>query len=137
VHRVDATDDGYTMIALLAVVLILGVLSALVLGGGFSNPQPVASATKGHATTACESDYSSVGGAVQAYFAANLTNPPSGTSWATAHAHGGPYLQSWPDDPDYYDIVWNGQEVSVVPAHGRSSYASYGSSAPPTGCFAT
>jgi type II secretory pathway pseudopilin PulG len=136
-RSVDANDGGYTMVALLVVVLILGVMSAVVLGSGFANPQVVVAPTKGHVASACETDYSSVDEAVQAYFDANLVEPPAGTSWATGHARGGPYLTSWPDDPGYYDIVWNGQVVSVVPARGRESFASSGSSSASTGCFAT
>jgi type II secretory pathway pseudopilin PulG len=135
-RTVDVDDAGYTMIALLVVVLILGVLSAVVLGGGFANPQPVVTATKGHVVSACEADYNIVDEAVQSYFDANLVDPPAGPSWATAHAHGGPYLQSWPDDPGYYDIAWTGRNLGVDPAHGLASFASSGSSAAATGCFA-
>jgi type II secretory pathway pseudopilin PulG len=137
VSRVDAGDEGYTMVALLVVVLILGVMSALVLGGGFATPQPVVTATKGHVAAACESDYDSVSQAVQSYFASNLAYPPAGSSWATSDARGGPYLQSWPADPEYYGIDWNGQNVSVVPVHGHWSSGSFGSKTPSTGCFAT
>lgn len=136
-RSVDASDDGYTMVALLVVVLILGVMSAIVLGGGFANPQPVVTATTGNVVGACESDYDSVYEAAQSYFASNLAYPPAGASWATSRARGGPYLTSWPSDPAYYHIDWNGQGVSVDSVHGHPSYGSFGSKSSSTGCFST
>jgi type II secretory pathway pseudopilin PulG len=133
----DAGDGGYTMVALLAVVLILGVLAAIVLGGGLATPQPVATATKGHVVAACKSDFESVSQAVQSYFAANLAFPAPGTAWATASAKGGPYLTAWPTDPAYYTITWSGQDVSVLPAHGSPSCSPLGTTTPKTGCYAS
>lgn len=136
-RKVDTSDEGYAMVGMLVVVLILGVMSAVVLGGGLATPQPVVTATKGHVVTACESNYNSVYEAVQSYFDSNLAFPPAGTSWATSHARGGPYLTAWPMDPAYYDIAWNGQDVSVASVHGDPSYGSFGTKSSSTGCFAT
>ena len=135
-HR-QASDAGNSLIAVLVVVLILGVMSAIALGGGLANPQPVASATKGHVASACRSDFNSVAQAVQSYLAGNFAYPAPGRAWALSDKKGGPYLTAWPGDPGHYAIVWDGQQVEVIPAHGAASTGSYGGKAPSTGCFAT
>jgi type II secretory pathway pseudopilin PulG len=129
-------DDGYAMIAMLLVVVILGVMAAIVLGGGTQSPSSVAVATKRTAVAACLSDYITVETAVQSYFAANLADPPAGTTWATAAAHGGPYLVTWPRDPRFYSLTWNGSSITIQPKRGLVSIGSGGTRSPRTGCFA-
>lgn len=135
--HVDAAGDaGSSLVGLLMAMLILGIIAAVAIGGGITTPKTAATATGATARAACASDYQTVNGAVQSYFGTNLVYPPPGTAWATSKAKGGPYLTSWPDDPRYYAISWNGSELDVVPAHGAPSFGSPGTSSPATGCGA-
>jgi hypothetical protein len=131
----EQRDAGYGMVALLLVVLILGILVAIVIGGGLSTPSNVEVATANNAPAACQSDYATVDAAVQSYFAANIVEPPAGTAWATSHHRGGPYLVAWPSDPKYYVLSWNGARLEVQPVHGIPSYGSPGAAATHSGCF--
>jgi hypothetical protein len=140
------------MIGILLVVVILGILAAVVLavqsspstksagtapqGTTTTIPQSIGSAAQEGAVSACEADYQTVNAAVLTYRTLKGVDPSAGTSWATAASSGGALLTSWPSDPQYYSIVWNGTVLSVVPAKGTPSHGSIGTKSPPTGCFA-
>jgi hypothetical protein len=144
------------MLSTLIVVIILGVMVTVVLSqspGKKANTSPNSSNQSTATTTSttpksigteaqlaavssCEANYDTVSTAIQTYSAENGTNPPAGLAWATSTASNGPFLQSWPSDPKYYAIVWNGVSISVVPVKGVASHGSIGTSSPPTGCYA-
>lgn len=138
------------MIGTLSVVLILGVLVMIAMS---STPSPVApsdSNPNGHGVTvpnspaggaslatlmACKTDFVSLTLAIENYRAANGAKPPSGTSWATKSTNAGALIQSWPSIAGF-SFVWNGSQLSVIPKKGLPATASFGTSSPPTGCFA-
>ncbi|HTT59712.1 MAG TPA: hypothetical protein VMF33_06655 [Acidimicrobiales bacterium] len=142
------------MISTLAVVVILGVIVTIVVanGGTPSNPRTSISGTPGDTTTttgpssigsdataaaisSCLGNYAIVESAISDYQSLENSTPPAGTAWATS-ASGGPILQSWPSDPGYYTLSWNGHLLSVIPEHGAASHGNTGTSSPPTGCHA-
>jgi type II secretory pathway pseudopilin PulG len=140
------------MIGILLVVVILGILATIVLavqgstspkgtngaasqGTTTTAPQSVGSAAQESAISACEADYQTVNSALQTYRTLKGTEPAAGSAWATAGA-GGALLASWPTDPQYFTITWDGTQLSVIPAKGTASHGSVGTSTPPTGCFA-
>ena len=137
-------DRGVSMVATLAVVVILGILATIALAAqngpspsNTSNPTPngtnanatttptsPASASQESTIAACQADYQSVAIAIGAYRALNGSAPPSGTAWASSTSLGGPFLGSWPSDPASFTIQWNGSILSVVPARGAVSHGS-------------
>jgi len=129
-------ERGSSLLAVVLVVLILGVLAALVLGGGFANPSTPERANASDAVRVCLSDYQTVSNAIQDYFDANLAEPPAGTAWATSSRNGGPFLTAWPADPGAYTLVWNGRQLDVQPASGADAAGSRGTAHPATGCYA-
>jgi hypothetical protein len=152
-ERTNRDEWGFAMVATLLVVVILGVLATIVLtlqspsttsGTGATTPpgttstlpQTVGSGADLAARVACESDYLSITTALSAYRTLNGAWPSPGTSWATSSTRGGPFLQVWPSEQRYFSITWNGNFLSVVPAHGVVSRSNAGTSSPKTGCFA-
>ena len=147
---VEAAEQGYAMVTMLSVVVILGVLITIVLSGSHGPtpistvaqgspatlPQSIASAVPQSRVSACEADFQSVDTALGTYRALNGAAPASGTGWATSAARGGPFMQSWPSGGPDFSITWNGSELGVVPAKGAASHGSYGTNSPATGCFA-
>ena len=148
--RFARTEEGFSLLGTLSVVLILGVLAMIALTSAPSPSSPSPSGSAGRATTlpsspasgaslatmlACKTDFLSLTLAVEDYLAANGVNPPAGTTWATRPTNGGALIQSWPVI-NGFTFVWNGSKLSVVPKKGLSSTGSFGTSSPPTGCFA-
>jgi type II secretory pathway pseudopilin PulG len=150
----DQRDQGFSLIAILAVVMLLGILATIAVSVNLSTspagPPTTASPGPGVGTTtatnvgsvsrqatlsACEASYASVDAALEAYRTMNGRSPARGTAWATSAADGGPFLQSWPSDPRYA-ITWDGSLLSVVPSRGATSHGSFGASSPPSGCYA-
>lgn len=144
------TEQGFSLLGTLSVVLILGVLAMIALASSPSLNRPTSTGSVGHETTvpsspasgaslatmlACKSDFLSLTLAVQEYRATTGVNPPSGTLWATSPPSGAALIQAWPT-VNGYTFVWNGSNLSVVPKKGRSSSGNFGTSSPPTGCFA-
>ncbi len=146
-------EEGVALLGTLLVVVILGVIAVIVLNsgpktpanttGGSTVPGPtttaphsVASGANVAVIAACRSDLQNLASARDDYQALNGSAPPAGTAWATSSANGGPLIQSWPNDPPYFSITWNGSVFSVVPRHGAASHGSPGTSSPQTGCYA-
>jgi hypothetical protein len=137
----------------LSIVAILGILVAITLSLSLGTsappthapsdssattttvPKDAASGATEATLSACEANFATVDSAVQTYQALNGSYPPAGTAWATPGVNGDGLLQSWPSAPSYA-IVWNGRELSVIPAHGAVARGSAGSRALKTGCYA-
>jgi hypothetical protein len=141
------------LLGILSVVATLGILVVIVLTLNFgSSPNPGGTLPKFTPTTtgpqniaseqqvadraACQADFTSISTAMTDYRALNGSSPPAGDAWATSTSAGGPYLQSWPSLAHAFSLTWNGTVLSVVPAKGRPSHGSFGTSSPATGCFA-
>ena len=133
-------EEGFTLIELLIVIVVLGILAAVVvfaLGG----------VTGQSAQSACNADAKTVETAVAAYLAdgnsANNLVGTAGQAYLTGtSATGGPFLQSWPNNPSHYTITFNSSatkagEVDVTPA-GSTVATNYNSqtASPATGCYA-
>jgi len=151
-HRHGQT--GASLVGLLAVLVILGGIGAIaalsVQKATPTLPTLPTTPTTGQDTTttsggstiplaalraACVANVEAVITAAQEYAIANAgATPPGGAGWATAGAHGGPYLQAWPVSAAYA-IAWNGRTVVVHARHGRVAVGSAGTSSPPTGCY--
>ena len=152
-ERTSHNERGFAMVATLLVVVILGVLASVVLtlqspstksvagdatppGTTSTLPETIGSGAELAARAACETDYLSITTALNDYRTLNGAWPSAGTSWATSSTHGGPFLQVWPSEEQYFSITWNGSFLSVVPAQGVESRSNAGTSSPKTGCFA-
>ncbi|MGB7652038.1 MAG: prepilin-type N-terminal cleavage/methylation domain-containing protein [Acidimicrobiales bacterium] len=91
--------DGFTLIEILIVIVVLGILAAVVIFalGGFTSKSAIG---------ACQADGATVAEAISVF---NNQNPSTTVSQAllTGSTDGGPYISSWPsNDPHYaYAIV--------------------------------
>jgi hypothetical protein len=153
-RRGRGREQGVAMLGTLLTVIILGVLVTIVLNSQKSTPpsagptttipgtttttapSTAASGAQLAAISACQANYSALETAIADYRSLNGSNPAAGAAWATSSANGGPYLQVWPESAPYYQITWNGVELSVVPVRGVPSHGDDGTSSPRTGCFA-
>jgi len=147
-------ERGVAMVSTLVTVIVLGVIAGVVVSesshskpspptnvSGFAattstTPQSIGTDTQLAAVSGCEANFTIIASAVQDYSAVNGSPPPAGTAWATSSTNGGAILQSWPTDPQYYAITWNGVSESVIPRKGAASHGSMGTSSPATGCYA-
>jgi hypothetical protein len=142
------------MVSTLVTIIVLGVIAGVVvaesshpkpspstnLGGSAATtstaPPSIGTDTQLAAVSGCETNFAVIATAVQAYGAVNTSPPPAGTAWATSASRGGPFLQSWPTDPEHYSITSNGRSEIVTPKKGAASRGTMGTSSPPTGCYA-
>ncbi len=145
-------DEGFSLISLLIVVIILGVMMTLTIdsldGTGLpsspSNATTTLPSTPSGANTvitqaqvaACKADFSTIETALVTYLSDNGRPPGAGTTWATSNPNGAPILSAWPSGAPNFTFAWNGTNLEVIPAHGNASYDSLGTSSPPTGCYA-
>jgi hypothetical protein len=147
-------ENGVAMVSTLVTIIVLGVIAGVVVAeSSHSKPSPpshlagsptttstaapsIGTDTQVAAVSGCEANFSTIATALQAYSAVNGSSPPAGTAWATSSTRGGPFLQSWPTDPEYYSITWNGVIESVIPKRGVASHGTMGTTSPPTGCNA-
>lgn len=123
-----ADEGGFTLIELLIVVLILGILAAIV---AFA----VGAFTSQSAVSACNTDAKSIESAVAAYGAANPGSAaPTSPTNLTSSANGGPYLHSFPSNPNYYYMSVNASGNVLVglsandPAKKSDGYTTTGMS---------
>lgn len=147
-----AADQGYALVSMLIVVVILGAIAAIALTSSpgpttpgtaaagspttTTTPQSIAGVVAPAQLSACEADFTSLETAIGTYRALNGGSPAPGTGWATSTANGGPFVEAWPSGAPNFSITWNGSQLSVLPKKGTASHGSYGSSSPATGCFA-
>jgi prepilin-type N-terminal cleavage/methylation domain-containing protein len=111
-------NDGFTLIELLIVIVVLGILAAVVIFalGGITGKSAIA---------ACQADGATVSTAIAA-----LEAQYPGTTWTSGTAsnlattaHGGPYIQSWPNNSSHYTFAGTGTStagLTVQPAGGAS-----------------
>jgi prepilin-type N-terminal cleavage/methylation domain-containing protein len=114
-RRDPGDDDGFTMIEILIVVVVLGILAAVVIFalGGLTGKTAVA---------ACEADGATIATAIADF---NAQNPGtnltmSGLLNGTTANGNSPYIQSWPDNTPQYAYKLLGSplqlEISTTPA---------------------
>jgi general secretion pathway protein G len=116
-------EGGFTLIELLIVIVVLGILAAVVV---FS----LGSVTSKSAVSACQADGATVNTAMAAYNANNGSYPTSSTE-LLASASGGPYLQSWPNNPSHYYFAIDATNKKLYEAIGSSTAPSAPTGATP------
>jgi len=144
-------EEGFSLISLLIVVIILGVMMTLTIdsldGTGIpnsSNGTTTIPSTPSGANDVitqaqidvCKADFSSIETALVTYLSDNGKPPGPGTSWATSNPNGAPILAAWPSEAPNFTFTWSGTTLGVIPEQGTASYDSFGTSSPPTGCYA-
>jgi hypothetical protein len=147
------SERGVALVGTLMVVIILGILVSIALtispqpsestgpntpalGTTTTVPKTIASGAQEAAIAACETNFQAITTALSYYRAANGSSPPAGHLWALSSAHGGPFLQTWPAYSLYYNLIWNGNELVVIPNRGAASRGNFGTATPRSGCFA-
>lgn len=115
----EPTDDGFTMIEILIVIVVLGILAAVVIFavGGITGKTAVAS---------CQADGATIETAMAAFENQNPTVTVT-TSNLTGTAFGGPYIQSWPSNLPHYKFTITSAgslQVSTGPLAGQVSAGS-------------
>lgn len=136
--RTRSNQSGFSLIELLIVIVVLGILAATVVFA-------ISGVNADSARAACNSDAKTVEQAVVA-FRDNPGNsvsvdqyPALGTSGQTeltapaSSNFGGPYLRSWPNNPNHYTITLDANtrgQVDVTPA-GSSTPLNFDGAADP------
>jgi hypothetical protein len=153
VDKYVKSEHGMALVGTLMVVIILGVMVSIaisinpqpsatvnpntpLLGTTTTLPKTIASGAQEAAVAACETNYLAILTAVDNYRAENGSAPPAGHLWATSSTHGGPFIQSWPAYSQYYNLIWNGDVLSVTPFRGAASHGTFGAASPASGCYA-
>jgi general secretion pathway protein G len=116
--------DGFTLIEILVIIIVLGILSAVVIWalGGFTGKS---------ATAACQADGATVSSAIADFHTENPGTPVSigGLLNGTSENGDDPYIDSWPNNAPHYAFeistgvgapggatAANQLEVSITPA---------------------
>jgi general secretion pathway protein G len=124
-HERDAGEiDGFTLLEILIVIVVLGILAAVVIFalGGISGKTAFA---------ACEADGETVSTAIAAFNNQNQNTPVTTAGLINGTVANGniPYIQSWPNNAPHYAFALstgvgapgnatapNQLEVSIIPA---------------------
>jgi len=104
--------NGFTLIELLIVIVVLGILAAVVifaLGG----------VTGKSAKAACQADGATLSTAISALKAQDpAATINSANLQGTSTITGGPYIQSWPNNPNHYAFSFTAGVLQVTPKGG-------------------
>jgi len=85
-------DEGFTLVELMVVVLIIGILVAIAI--------PVFNAARDRAEArTCQANLRTLDGAVQQWVADDIANDPTAEDTASMTTELGPYLKDFPECP--------------------------------------
>jgi prepilin-type N-terminal cleavage/methylation domain-containing protein len=106
--RPETDHDGFTLIEIMVVIVVLGILAAVVIFALGGIPSKSARA-------ACTQDGATLSSAIADF---NNQNPTTTVtpSLLTGKTDGGPYVQSWPDNtPHYAYAISDGTSTYAIP----------------------
>lgn len=106
--------------ATLAAITIAGSCAGTLFAEGSAGANSLA----GQVLNACEADGATVGTAMSAFVAQNPGLVVTATD-LVSRAHGGPYIQSWPSNPDFYYFALVHGMLYVIAAGGGPSWTRY------------
>ena len=115
-------DEGFTLIEVLIVIVVLGILAAVVIFalGGITGKSTI---------SACSADGATVNEAISAFEAQNPGYGGTGSAITnidldtTATTYSGPYIQSWPNNLPHYAFNMSNLGVLLVEIPGTSTWA--------------
>src|SRR5579863_4662447 len=121
-HRRDA-GDGFTLIEILVVIVVLGILAAVVLFA-------LGGVTGKSAQSACETDGATVSTAMAAFNNQNpgVTITTNGLISGTTANGNNPYIQSWPSNTPHYAFSLVGGALDIAVPSTATPVAYTGSS---------
>ena len=112
--------------AILAIVLVVGTCAATLASEG----PALASTYSGQVLNACEADGATVRTAMSAFMAQNPGLNVTATD-LVSKSHGGPYIENWPSNLDFYDYAIVHGKLYLMAAGGSPPWTHY---VGPTSC---
>jgi type II secretory pathway pseudopilin PulG len=136
--RIDRRVEGFTLVEILVIIVVLGILAAVVL-------YALGGITQKSAQAACRADGATVSSAISdldneypnVFEAAASTSAASAENLLLGNTYGGPYLSSWPSNSTHYAFTVSNVGVLQVQIGSSGTLGPVATYAGPSSCPST